>query len=354
MNRRAAAAAILALGATVGAVVILGLFPSSPSSQPLLVFNWHGYRAGLDVDGMGGIPAGLDDLAAAGITHVGLPQDHTGDFGHRNYIADIRARDIRIVRTTEQRWNAGLHGRDLGGIILDWQSSEHPGPFFAAYARHLQAPCDGIGWNLEHDILTPGKYPLTDADRKLARLWHLDLADRETYVHFRCRQFALIFQIYFEVARRAHPTCELAIGYSGYAGLRSRNLPIDAAYGCDWNLQADPQEWRGHRFRPITHAMCAWHATAELPPEGRSPNHPLPILHTIQLAPILEGDSAQIRAQIRDRLALLRPGDGLGAVGYGSGPVWDEEDRRIHQLLSEELRVLSRKNLDQIAIEISQ
>lgn len=337
MSRRSAAAIILALGITVG-VLIVQLFPPAPSAQPLLVFNWHGYRAGLDADGMGGVPVGLDDLGAAGVTHVGLPQDHTGDFGHRNYIAEIRAQGIRIVRTTEQPWNAGLHGRDLGGIILDWESPEQPGLFFAAYARHLQAPCHGIGWNLEHDIVTPGKYPLTDADRKLGHLWSLDLTDPEAYVHFRCRQFALIFQMYFEVARHAHPTCELAIGYSGYAGLRSRNLPISAAYGCDWSLQAVPQEWRGHRFRPITHAMCAWHATAELPPAGRTPNHPLPILHTIQLAPALERDSAQIRAQIRDRLALLRPGDGLGAVGYGSGPVWDGEDRRIHRLIGEELR----------------
>jgi hypothetical protein len=238
------------------------------------------------------------------------------------------------VRTTERRWNAGLLGGDLGGIILAWQSPEEPGVFFVDYADNLLAPCHGIAWNLEHDILDREKYPITAADRELAVLWGVDL---ETgYVAFRCRQFALIFQMYFAAARRRHPECELAIGYSGYEGLESRGLPIEAAYGADWTLLGEAQAWREHVFQPITHAMCAWHTTVELPDEAREPQHSLPVIHTIALAPVLRSDE-DFRRQIRDRLVLLREGDGIGTVEHGIGPVWDAEDGRVHRLLGAEL-----------------
>lgn len=321
--------------AAAGLALLVALAGREPSPSPMLVFNWHGYRAGLDAEGKGGAPVGLNDLRAAGITHVGVPQDHTGDFGHRNYIADIGALGIRVVRTTEQRWNAGLFSRDLGGIILAWQSAAEPGPFFQAYIENLLAPCDGIAWNLEHDILDLEKYPITEADRELAGIWGMGLAG-DAYVAFRGRQFALIFQMYFDAAKRRYPECELAIGYSGYAGLQSRGVSIAAAYGADWMRLGEGQQWRGYVFAPITHAMCAWHTTVELPDAAREPQHGLPVIHTIALAPTLRDDDG-LRRQIDDRLALLRDGDGIGTVEHGIGSVWDAEDRRVHRLMGEVL-----------------
>ena len=305
-------------------------------TEPDLVFNWHGYRAGLDQSGQGGPPVGLRDLQAAGITHVGVPQDHTGDFGHRDYIADIGALGIKVIRTMEQRWNAGLFQRDLGGIILAWQSAEEPGDFFVAYRDNLRGPCDGIGWNLEHDILSEDKYPVTSGDRRLAVIWGMDIDDEAGYVAFRGRQFALIFQMYFDIARRRFPECKLAIGYSGYAGLESRGMAVAAAYGVKWGALAKMQVWRGYAFAPITHAMCAWHTSVELPQAARGFGHGLPVIHTIALAPTLRSDD-DFRRQIRDRLRLLRTGDGIGTVEHGIGPVWDGEDVRVHRLLGEVL-----------------
>ena len=126
--------------AATGLAILVALAGRAPSPVLTMVFNWHGYRAGLDAEGKGGPPVGLHDLRAAGITHVGVPQDHTGDFGHRDYIADIEALGIRVVRTTEQRWNAGLFRRDLGGIILAWRSADEPGSFFQGYIENLRAP----------------------------------------------------------------------------------------------------------------------------------------------------------------------------------------------------------------------
>ena len=320
--------------AAAGLMLLVALVGRGPGPTPALVFNWHGYRAGLDAEGKGGAPVGLEDLRVAGITHVGVPQDHTGDFGHRDYIADIEALGIRVVRTVEQRWNAGLFGRDLGGIILAWQSADEPGSFFQGYREHLLAPCHGIAWNLEHDILNVEKYPVTEADRELAAIWDVDI--EAEYVAFRCRQFALIFQMYFDVARRKFPECALAIGYSGYAGLESRGLAVAAAYGADWVLLGEGLAWRGYVFAPITHAMCAWHTTVELPEEARDPQHALTVIHTIALSPLLRGDEG-FRRQIRDRMALLREGDGIGTVEHGVGSVWDGEDGRVHRLLGEEL-----------------
>ena len=322
--------------AAAGLAILVALAGREPNPSPALVFNWHGYRAGLDAEGKGGPPVGLDDLQAAGITHVGVPQDHTGDFGHRDYIADIGALGIRVVRTTEQHWNAGLFARDLGGIILAWNSAEEPGSFFQAYAQNLRAPCHGIAWNLEHDILDQNKYPITAADRELSAIWQVDLADEAGYIAFRCRQFALIFQMYFAVAKRRHPGCDLAIGYSGYAGLENGGLPVAAAYGADWQELAEAQEWRGHVFAPITHAMCAWHTTVELPSEAHAPEHGLALIHTIALAPALRSDG-EFRRQLADRLALLRAGDGIGTVEHGLGAVWDAEDGRVHGLMGEVL-----------------
>ena len=322
--------------AAAGLAILVALAGRAPSPLLTMVFNWHGYRAGLDAKGKGGPPVGLHDLRVAGITHVGVPQDHTGDFGHRDYIADIEARGIRVVRTTEQRWNAGLFGRDLGGIILAWSSADEPGSFFQGYIENLRAPCHGIAWNLEHDILDPDKYPITEADWALAAIWHVNLADQRGYIAFRCRQFALIFQMYFDAAKRRYPECELAIGYSGYAGLESRGLPVAAAYGVDWTRLGQAQEWRQHTFAPITHAMCAWHATAELPVEAREPQHALAVIHTIALAPELRADG-DFRRQMDDRLALLREGDGIGTVEHGIGSVWDTEDARVHRVMGETL-----------------
>ena len=307
-------------------------------TEPDLVFNWHGYRAGLDQSGQGGPPVGLRDLQAAGITHVGVPQDHTGDFGHRDYIADIGALGIKVIRTMEQRWNAGLFQRDLGGIILAWQSAEEPGDFFVAYRDNLRGPCDGIGWNLEHDILSEDKYPVTSGDRRLAVIWGMDIDDEAGYVAFRGRQFALIFQMYFDIARRRFPECKLAIGYSGYAGLESRGMAVAAAYGVEWGELAKMQVWRGYEFAPITHAMCAWHTSVELPQAARGFGHGLPVIHTIALAPTLRSDD-DFRRQIRDRLRLLRTGDGIGTVEHGIGPVWDGGDARVHRLLGEVLEL---------------
>ena len=322
--------------AAAGLALLVAFTGRESGIAPMMVFNWHGYRAGLDPEGTGGPPAGLDDLRAAGISHVGVPQDHTGDFGHRDYIANIEAMGIRIVRTMERRWNAGLFTRDLGGIILSWQSVAEPGEFFHAYAENLQAPCHGIAWNLEHDILNREKYPITKADRELADIWLVDLSSETEYVAFRGRQFALIFQMYFAVAKRLHSECALAIGYSGYSGLQSRGLPVAAAYGVDWKRLGEAQQWRGHRFAPITHAMGAWHTTVELPDEARTPQHQLAIIHTIALAPSLRSDE-NFRRQLNDRLALLREEDGIGTVEHGIGSVWDAEDERVHRLMGETL-----------------
>ena len=322
--------------AAAGLIVLVIIAGRGLKTEPELVFNWHGYRAGLDQAGTGGPPVGFQDLQAAGITHVGVPQDHTGDFGHRDYIADIGALGIKVIRTMEQRWNAGLFGRDLGGIILAWESAEEPGDFFVAYRDNLRGPCDGIGWNLEHDILSDGKYPVTTADRKLADIWGMDIDGEAGYVAFRGRQFALLFQMYFDIARRQFPECELAIGYSGYAGLESRGMAVAAAYGVDWGALGEGQVWRGYEFAPITHAMCAWHTSVELPAAARGFGHGLPVIHTIALAPALRGDD-DFRRQIRDRLGLLRAGDGIGTVEHGVGPVWDGEDARVHRLLGEVL-----------------
>ena len=301
-----------------------------------LVFNWHGYRAGLDKIGAGGPPVGLQDLQAARITHVGVPQDHTGNFGHRDYITDIRMLGIKIIRTMEQRWNAGLFRRDLGKIIIAWESAEEPGIFFMLYRDNLRGPCDGIGWNLEHDILNKDKYPVTAADRQLAAIWGMDIKDEARYVAFRGRQFALIFQMYFDIARRQFPECKLAIGYSGYAGLESRGMAVAAAYGVDWRALGEGQVWRGYEFAPITHAMCAWHTSVELPAAAQEFGHGLSVIHTIALAPTLREDD-DFRRQIRDRLGLLRTGDGIGTVEHGVGSVWDGEDARVHRLLGEVL-----------------
>ena len=262
-----------------------------------------------------------------------MPQNNTGDFGTHNYIEDMRRRGIGIVRTTERRFNAGL-GRDLGAIIWAWKSPQEPGPFFEEYARNLHAPCDGIGWNLEHDIMRPDKYPLSAADHRLADLWGLTVEDHQStdYVFFRGRQFALVFQMYYSAARRKHPQCRLAIGYSGYAGASYNRLPLEAAYGCDWRQQATPQTWNGHTFEPITYAMCAWHTSIDLPPDARRPNHPLPIIHTLQLAPSLAQED-NFRARLRFVASHHRPGDGLGTVEHGRRPIWDEGDRQVQHLL---------------------
>ena len=305
--------------------------------QPALVFNWHGGRAGLDERGAGGPPLGLEDLVAAGVSHVGVPQHNPGDFGHRNYITQLRDLDIRIVRTMERRWNAGVDGKDLGAIILAWESLENPGPFFEAYRRNLLAPCDGIAWNMEHDILNPAHYPVSAADKELAALWELEWVNPQeaAYVVFRCRQFALLFQMYFAVARRQFPGCNVAIGYSGYGGLPHSGRSLQQAYGCDWEMLGTPLVWRDQRLEPITHAMCAWHPTVALPDSALPPPHGLPLLHNIQLAPQLNKVMDNYRAQVCDRLKRLRPGDGFGLVEYGLRPVWDEEDRTMHQMFGQ-------------------
>ena len=63
--------------AAAGLAILVALAGRAPSPVLTMVFNWHGYRAGLDAEGKGGPPVGLHDLRAAGITHVGVPQDHT-------------------------------------------------------------------------------------------------------------------------------------------------------------------------------------------------------------------------------------------------------------------------------------
>jgi hypothetical protein len=306
-----------------------------PPPFPSIVFNWHGGRAGLDARGGGGPAVGLDDLVAAGITHVGVPQNNSGDFGDHNYIEDMRARDIGIVRTLDKSFNAGL-GRDLGAIIISWKSPKDPGEFFAAYARNLQAPCDGIGWNLEHDIMRADKYPLSAADRLVATRWDMKVEDHQSpdYVLFRGRQFALIFQMYYQTARDKHPECRLAIGYSGYEGASYNHLPLEAAYGCDWSQQGRAQQWNGHTFAPITHAMCAWHTTVALGPATLDRQHPLPVIHTLQLSPSLAQED-NFRARLHFVAANHRPGDGLGTVEHGARPIWDEGDKMIQHLLGE-------------------
>lgn len=316
------------------------LYLGTGGAEPAMVFHWHGGRAGLGSRGGGGPAVGLADLAYAGVTHVGVPQVNLGQFKSRNYISEMQGLGLKIVRTVERRWNAGVQNKDLGAIIVGWRSPQRPGRLLQDFVDNLVGPCDGIGWNLEHPIMREELYPVSPADLYLAWRWGYDTAEvrarGDAYVELRCRQFALIFQMYFELARRKFPaTCKVAIAYSSYEGLSANHTSIQRAYGCDWSVQATPQTWRGLTLRPVTHAMCAFHADEQLPQVALQPEHTLPILHNIQLAPSLANE-AGYRAQIRDRLRRLRPGDGIGMVEFGERAIWDARDRWICRMMAKE------------------
>ena len=314
----------------------------------MMVFHWHGNRAGLDYRGGARPPAtGIGDLKAMGVTHVGVPMHHEGgSHDGYNYITGLVNAGFKIVRCVELPWNAGVReghyngAIDLGRILNEWDTAAHPGEFFQDFARNLELPMDGIAWNLEHDILNIDRYPVTGDDlafyeeaygRRLASGLTPTNADLS---QMRCLQFALLMRMYADMAEKKAGKVLTSIAYSGYPGAEYRGLPLDQAYGVDWRLHTGTLHWNGSHFPGIRYAMCSF-PSEKLIAECKPP-YPQ-ILHTmnsIQETSPSTIDERRIRKLMVNRLERMRPEDGMGFVASHYF-TWTASDGRLAILLSE-------------------
>lgn len=329
--------------------------PQVPAVAPAVVFVYQGGPVAKDERGGSGPAIGFGLARYAGLTHAGVPMDQTGQFspeeGGRNFIQEIAdSLGVVIIRASETRYDPGRPGNmwgrvNFGKVLLDYSAPGQAGEFISAWRDSLKAPCAGVAFDVEYQILSLSLYPITAEDRALGRTWGYDIGIRNQYISFRCRQIATICRLLFQEAQRKFPECKIAVAYSGYGGvLWSQEGDVAATYGCDWEMMANPDlEWRGEKLPPITHAQLAWHTTIELPVAAREwVKHapaPLKALHNIQLAPQLESSEAY-QKQIMDRLSLLRPGDGLGLVQLGDQWRIDKPDSLVFQSLGQVLHNL--------------
>lgn len=328
-----------------------GAKPPVATVAPAMVFIYQGSPIAKDARGGGGPAIGFDLARFAGLTHAGVPMDQTGEFeaGGRNYIQEkIDSLGVAIIRASETRYDPGRPGNmwgrvNFGKVLLDYSVPDRAGEFISAWRDSLKAPCAGVAFDVEYQILSLSLYPITAEDRALRRTWGYDIGIRGQYITFRCRQIATIYRLLFREAQQKFPECKIAIVYSGYpAVLWGQEGDVAATYGCDWGMMVDPElEWRGEKLPAITHAQVAWHTTTELPAAAVEwvKNAPLKLLHNLQLAPQLESAEG-FRAQIANRLSLLRKGagDGLGLVQLGDQWRIDEPDSLVFQILGQELR----------------
>lgn len=289
----------------------------------MIVFSWHGYRAGL---------AGNDAIVSqmsAGVTHIGVPMHHTDD-----YVQDLVAAGFGIIRTMEPPWNAGREGiakGNLGKVLLDYQSPTDPGELFVEYAKNLQEPIDGIGWNLEHRVHS---IEVSKEDRKY---WD-KYAKGMNVIALRCQQFSQLVRLYQKVAETKFNKKLVTVAYSGYMGIGYNRPPLSVqeAYGCDWHMLAHPFTYRGLVYPPLDYAMCAWHGLS-LPTISRPPSVGLKILHNLGLPAYEPSEQrfADYEKMLRDRLKKLQPDDGIGVVACSplTGP-WNWEEERLCEVMA--------------------
>jgi hypothetical protein len=316
----------------------------------VIVFDWHGYRAALTRNGgrpptarQG--PAGIEMQLRAGVTHVGVPMHHRGDEAH---VRALTAAGLQLIRTMEPPWNAGRPGLigdppDLGRVLLEWESVERPGAFFAAYAEAIQPPAVGIGWNLEH---YPADYSVTAADQAWAQeIGMLETNPYWTLVDMRCRQYSLLLRLYQAVAQRVLGCSLQTYAYSGYSCIVAEGRSLEERYSVSWEDLARPATWRGQTFPPLDYAVCAWHGLA-LPAAARQRPPGLHLLHCLGLpfyGGAADGPTGQrwrdYAVVARDRLAAARSwsGDGLALVACSDlRRPWDWREDRLRVILAEE------------------
>lgn len=319
--------------------------------RPHEIVHWHGDRAGLSDRGgaNGKIGVGLADLQTAGVGYVGVPMTNTG-WGKdgdqpQNYIHRLEEAGVSILRSVTQSWNPGLRHPDpsLGHILQNFTDLDHPGDFLERWLAAIESPCHGLAWNLELDIVTPEKYPVTPEDRvcySVARGHPLQLERESEYISFRCWQFAALFRIMLALVRQRFGAECIGIPYSGYPGLKYRGLDPTAAYGCDWSMLAEEMRWQGIDLPPATYAACGGYVGTRLPPQAVPDDFHLDILHGIQMIGNPHTGSLRrwwwrlmyYRIARNRRYRSLRPGkrDGFMLVHAGDREAfWSQADKDL-------------------------
>lgn len=319
---------------------------SESKDNDTTVFDWHGYRAGLDGDARVSQFNFIEDLVKAGVTEVGVPNHHLSS----GYVHRFKDRNLNVIRTIEHDVNPGLlwledYTNWHPDVIIDsFRSYQEPGSFFTRFLEKLQDPCDGVALNIEYDILTringEYKFPLSVKERDLISGIE-DVEEQDRYIAIRrCSQIALIMRLLYYFARTRFSNCKKAVVFSGYRGLQYNHLPQKLAYGCDFYDLASPIIFRNHALSGITHAFCSY-VHHRLPLEAFPADFPLPIYHGTQTWGGIEQGYRLYYLLVTDRLRKKRPQDQIGRVHAGPSnlwPYWNKHDRIQCQAFQEAIK----------------
>lgn len=316
--------------------------------KPAEVFTWHPVGM-LDARGGGTAALGIAAYRDVGITMMGVHYKNPGLFDNGyHYINAIRdslgGRVIRTLPTFHHMATLERHTFvNFGKWISDWKNPGDPGEFVRSITDSIPLLCDGLGFDVEEDILNLRKYPLSIEDEDLARAWGLRITNEDGYVTFRNRQIATLARLIFLTVQKRHPSCAVAIVYSAYQGDTNNGHETRASYGCDWELMTSAElQWNGFTLPKITHAMLAYVQGPKIPDRlvRWARTLPVPILYNVQTY-VPEGadyDAYHVR-KTEQVLRNIRPGkDGVGFVDFdedGEAPqLWDDYDARTIPLIA--------------------
>lgn len=331
--------------------------------KPSNVVGWMAGRAALDYRGANTHnPVGMKGLDDGRYAIVGVPNHNRGC----GYVDTLVAADLKIMRTTETCYDPGKSGNmwgyvDLGRILREFITLDQPGEFLRVYIDSTRFPGHYIGLNVEYNITATYpdgecRYPITMDDYHLAQIWNMNIKSEQGYVKFRCRQFATIIRLMGELAKKKFgDEYNGIIIYGGYGEKFSVFKPwqksgyttgsLASEYGLDWTMMAQPMSFNNIQLTPIKYGMCAWFKDVELPihvqrwVEHAHEKLGLHVLHDIQFPGDHETDDGLIwRAQIKDRLDNLLPGNGLATVAVRP-VVWTKDDDRLAREIDRAYRI---------------